>query len=207
MRDSNNWSDEAQQGARGAAFLALLAGWALLAWPWLSGRVTIPWDAKAQFLPQLQFLAASWAKGDSAAWAPYVFAGHPQIADPQSLIFSPPFALLAWLNPAPTAWAADATLYSTILVGAAAMLAWLDDKRWHPAASILASLSFAFGAAMAWRVQHIGQVLSLAYRRSCFCFSIAHSPAARSAMGSERAWRPRVSCSVAIKSRCSACIF
>ncbi len=163
MRESNNWSREAQQGALGAALLALIAGWALLAWPWLSGRVTIPWDAKAQFLPQLQFLAASWGKGDSAAWAPYVFAGHPQIADPQSLIFSPPFALLAWLNPAPSAWAADATLYLTILVGAAAMLAWLNDKRWHPAAGVLAALSFAFGAAMAWRVQHIGQVLSLAY--------------------------------------------
>jgi hypothetical protein len=145
------------------AIVALGVVWTVLAWPWLSGRVTIPWDAKAQFLPQLQFLARSFAEGQSPFWAPYVFAGHPQIADPQSLIFSPPYLLLAWLNPAPTAWAADATLYVLLLLSAAAMLIWLTDKGWHPAASLVAALSFAFGAAMAWRVQHIGQVMSLAY--------------------------------------------
>ena len=145
------------------SYLALVLAWAILAWPWLSGRVTIPWDAKAQFLPQLQFLARSFADGQSPFWAPGVFAGHPQIADPQSLIFSPPYLLLAWLDPAPTAWAADATLFVMLLVSAAAMLAWLTDRGWHPAAALIAALSFAFGAAMAWRVQHIGQVMSLAY--------------------------------------------
>lgn len=163
MRASNSRSTGAQQGADAFAIVLLIACWAALAWPWLSGRVAIPYDAKAQFLPQLQFMAASWANGDSAAWAPYVFGGHPQIADPQSLIFSTPFAVLAWLNPAPSAWAADATLFATILVGAAAMLIWLHDRGLHPAAGLLAALSFAFGAAMAWRIQHVGQVLSLAY--------------------------------------------
>ena len=52
--------------------LALFALAALvIGWPWLSGRVTIPWDAKAHFLPQIQFLAQSLARGDSPAWAPY----------------------------------------------------------------------------------------------------------------------------------------
>ena len=73
----------------------------VIGWPWLSGRVTIPWDAKAHFLPQIQFLAHSLARGESPFWAPYVFSGQPQIADPQSMIFSPPFLLLALLNPAP----------------------------------------------------------------------------------------------------------
>ena len=41
------------------AALALIAGWVAMTWPWLSGTVTIPWDAKAQFLPQIQFLAQS----------------------------------------------------------------------------------------------------------------------------------------------------
>lgn len=154
---------ERQRAALAISFVALAAGWAVLASPWLSGRVVIPYDAKAHFLPQLQFLAASWANGESAAWAPYVFSGHPQIADPQSLMFSPPFALLAWVNPAPTAWAADVTLFAMILAGAAAMLVWLNDKGCHPAAATLAALSFAFGAAMAWRVQHVGQALSLSY--------------------------------------------
>jgi hypothetical protein len=27
------------------------AAWLALSWPWLSGAVTIPWDAKAHFYP------------------------------------------------------------------------------------------------------------------------------------------------------------
>ena len=67
----------------------------VIGWPWLSGRVTIPWDAKAHFQPQIQFLAQSLARGESPSWAPFVFSGHPQIADPQAMIFSPPFLVLA----------------------------------------------------------------------------------------------------------------
>ena len=47
-----------------------------------SGAVTIPWDAKAHFHPQLQFLADSWHRGLSPFWTPYVFSGSPQVADP-----------------------------------------------------------------------------------------------------------------------------
>ena len=71
-----------------AATIAIFAvAFLLPAWPWLSGAVTIPWDAKSQFWPQLQFLATSFAKGESPFWTPNVFAGWPQIADPQSLLF------------------------------------------------------------------------------------------------------------------------
>jgi hypothetical protein len=65
------------------------------AWPWLSGLVTIPWDAKSQFLPPFQFLARSLATGQCPFWTPNVFAGWPLISDPQSLIFSPLHFLLA----------------------------------------------------------------------------------------------------------------
>lgn len=143
--------------------VALVAAAGLIAWPWLSGRVTHPWDAKAQFLPQIQFLARALALGDSAAWTPNVFAGHPQIADAQSMIFSPPFFLLAALDHAPTAWAMDVTLYLALIVSAAAMLLWLRDKGIDLLPAFIAALSFAFGASMAWRIQHTGQVLSLAY--------------------------------------------
>ena len=71
-------------------------GFAVLAWPWLSGSVTIPWDAKSQSFPNLAFLARSLAQGQSPFWTPHIYAGWPQIADPQSLIFSQrrAFALL-----------------------------------------------------------------------------------------------------------------
>ena len=152
-----------EQGSRRIALVFLGLAWTVLAWPWLSGTVTIPWDAKAQFLPQLQFLAASFAKGESPFWAPYVFSGVPQIADPQSLIFSPPFVLLAMIDATPSAWAADVTLYVLLLASAAALYVWLTDKGWHAAAALLSAIAFAFGAAMAFRIQHVGQVMSLAY--------------------------------------------
>ena len=164
MRDLNTQSTGFKQGTGLAyAWVALAAGWTILAWPWLSGAVTIPWDAKAHFLPQLQFLAASFARGESPFWTPFVFGGHPQIADAQSLIFSPPFLALAYFDPHPTAWALDATLYGVILASAAALILWFRDQGWHAGGALLAALSFAFGAAMAWRIQHVGQVLSLAY--------------------------------------------
>ena len=135
----------------------------VIGWPWLSGRVTIPWDAKAHFQPQIQFLAQSLARGESPAWAPFVFSGHPQIADPQAMIFSPPFLVLALLDGAPSLWAVDATVLAMVFLGGAALMLWFRDQGWHWAGGLIAALAFSYGASMAWRIQHIGQVLSLAY--------------------------------------------
>jgi hypothetical protein len=144
--------------------LALFAvAWLVLSWPWLSGAVTIPWDAKAHFYPQLQFLAQSLHRGEPPFWAPYVFSGSPQIADPQSLIFSPPFLVLALLDANPSFQAADATVLAMLGLGGMAIIALFRDRGWHPAGAIVAALAFAFGGAAAWRIQHIGQILSLAY--------------------------------------------
>jgi Dolichyl-phosphate-mannose-protein mannosyltransferase len=145
------------------ALAVTIAAWACLAAPWLLGYVTIPWDAKAQFQPQVQFLAASIAKGESPFWAPYVFSGHPQIADPQSLIFSPPFLLLALVTGTPSARAIDTTLLLVMLSGGVAVLLWFLDRGWHWAGGVLAAIVFFFGASMAWRIQHTGQVTSLVY--------------------------------------------
>src|SRR5207244_537104 len=103
------------------------------------------------------------ARGDSPAWAPYVFSGHPQIADPQSMIFSPPFLALALIDGAPSLWAADATVLACVFLGGAALMLWFRDRGWHWAGGLIAALAFSYGASMAWRIQHIGQVLSLAY--------------------------------------------
>lgn len=144
--------------------LAIVAiGWLALGWPWLSGSVAIPWDAKAHFQPQISFLAQSLHRGESPFWNPYVFAGQPQIADPQSLIFSPPYLLLALLVPDPGLRAADATLLAALLAGAIAIVLLFQDRGWHPAGAVLAALAFAYGCSAAWRIQHVGQVLSLAY--------------------------------------------
>src|ERR1700720_3389826 len=97
-----------------AATAVYLIAFLILAWPWLSGVVTIPWDAKAQFQPELQFLARSFHQGQSPFWTPNVFAGWPQIADPQSLIFSPLHVLLAAVAPAPSFRAAAAAVFAVL---------------------------------------------------------------------------------------------
>jgi hypothetical protein len=146
-----------------AVALLLFAGaWTALSWPWLSGAVTIPWDAKAHFYPQLQFLAQSIHRGEWPFWAPYVFSGSPQIADPQSLIVSPPFVALAALDPDPGFQAFDAVVLGMLGLGGLFILLLFRDRGWHPAGGLVAAIVFAFGASAAWRVQHVGQVLSLA---------------------------------------------
>jgi hypothetical protein len=96
--------------------MAFICVWVLLCWPWLSGAVTIPFDAKAHFQAQIQFLARALHSGQSPFWTHNVFGGSPQVADPQSLIFSPAI-LLAALVPSPSFRAVDAYVLAHLLAG------------------------------------------------------------------------------------------
>jgi len=145
------------------AGLAFVAGALVLAWPWLSGAVTIPWDAKAQAYPQIVFLARALAAGDSPFWAPNVFAGFPQIADPQSQIFSPPFFLMALFNAAPSFRAVDGAVFAMLMLAGLALIVYFKDRGWHPAGALVAAFAFSFGGSAAWRLQHIGEVISLCW--------------------------------------------
>ncbi|HEX5999536.1 MAG TPA: hypothetical protein VFZ16_09090 [Hyphomicrobiaceae bacterium] len=208
LQDPVGYHHPVQADARHAAAPAwpLLLPLALMAlaslvidWPWLSGRVTIPWDAKAGFLPQIQFLAQSLASGDSPFWTPFVFSGHPQIADPQSFVFSLPYLLLALVSAAPSAWAADATQLAVVLLGGMALMLWCRDQGWHWGGALIAALAFCYGASMAWRIQHTGQVFTLSYlpmvllfldralaRRSLLCGAAAGFAAAMLVLGRDQ---------------------
>lgn len=135
--------------------------WLLLSFPWLSGEVTIPYDAKALFQAQLQFLANALHSGQSPFWNPSTFVGVPQIADPQSLIFSPAI-LLASIEKVPSFRQLDTLVFSLLGLGGLAILKFCQDRGWHPAGGVVAAIAFAFGASAAWRVQHIAQIQSLA---------------------------------------------
>lgn len=144
-----------------SVFLFLLASF-YLAWPWLSGQMTIPWDAKAHFQPQLAFLAHALHSGQSPFWTPNVFGGMPQVADPQSLIFSP-YLLLAALVPEPTFQQADALAFLMLTLGGVGWMLYFRDRRWRAAGGLVVALAFAYGGSAAWRIQHIGQILSLSW--------------------------------------------
>src|SRR5262245_52831275 len=135
----------------------------LPAWPWLSGEVTIPWDAKSQFFPQVQFLASSLARGEWPWWSPNVFAGWPQISDPQSLLFAPLYVLLAAFNAAISLRAFDAVTFAYLFLGAVGIVLLFHDRGWHAGGALVAAMAFALGGSASARIQHTGQVVSLAY--------------------------------------------
>lgn len=144
------------------AFLAVVAAWLALTAPWLSGQVTIPYDAKAHFQAQIQFLANALHTGQSPFWTHNVFMGSPQIADPQSLIFSPAF-LLAYFEAVPSFRQLDAMVFGYLGLAGLAVLMFFKDRGWHPAGAAVAAISLAFGASAAWRIQHIMQVQTLVF--------------------------------------------
>jgi hypothetical protein len=135
----------------------------VLGWPWFSGAVTIPWDGKSSFYTQLVFLARSLAEGQSPFWQPYMYAGWPQIADPQSLIFSPFHLLLALIDPSPSFRAADGVAFALLFVGGVGVILIFHERKWHLAGAVVAAIAFAWGGSSASRIQHIGQIESLAF--------------------------------------------
>jgi hypothetical protein len=143
------------------AIIILILAWLVLISPWLTGAATIPYDAKAHFQAQIQFLAQAIHNGDTPFWAPNIFAGSPQIADPQSMIFSPAI-LLAIFNKNPSFMAVDIMMFTYILMGAIGIMMFFKDRGWHCAGAIVAALAFGFGASASSRIQHFGQIHSLA---------------------------------------------
>jgi hypothetical protein len=133
------------------------------AWPWLSGAVTVPYDAKSTFFPPVAFMAHAFASGESPFWTPNIYAGWPNVADPQSMLTSPLHVLLALLGGGASFRANDAVTFAYLFIGGLAIILYFRDRGWHAAGALVAALAFAFGGAASARLQHTGQVISLAY--------------------------------------------
>jgi hypothetical protein len=132
------------------------------AWPWLSGTVTVPYDAKSTFYPPVAFMARAFTSGEWPFWTPNVFAGWPNIADPQSMLASPLHVLLA-ASRQTGFQAVDAVTFAYLFIGGLGIILYFRDRGWHAAGALVAALAFAFGGAASARLQHTGQVISLAY--------------------------------------------
>ena len=89
-----------RRAARCSCTIAIFALLFLVpAWPWLSGAVTIPYDAKSTFSAAGRLHGARLRERASRrSGRPNVFAGWPNIADPQSMLASPLHVLLALVN-------------------------------------------------------------------------------------------------------------
>ena len=139
---------------------AIFAIWAVAASRWIVTDTVVPWDAKNQFYAFFRFLASTIHAGYAPFWNPYHYGGHPSVADPQSLIFSPPFVLWALFDPAPSFRAFDLIVYAHLLVGGLAVGALGRRAGWPMSASVLAAAIFMFGGPASGRLQHSGIIVS-----------------------------------------------
>lgn len=141
------------------AGVAIIAIWILAMARWVQADAVVPWDSKNQFYAFFRFLAASIHAGASPFWNPFHYGGHPAVADPQSLIFNPPFVLWAWFDPEPSLRSFDLLVHAHLLAGGLAIAVIGARERWPAPASVLAAVVFMFGAGAAGRLQHTGIIL------------------------------------------------
>jgi hypothetical protein len=139
---------------------AITLVWTAAWMQWWLNDLVVPWDSKNQFYAFFRFMAGAIHDGSTPFWNPYHYAGHPSIADPQSLIFSPPFLIWALFDPAPSLFAFDFIVFAHLLVGGLALGIYGHRHGWPAAASVLAASIFMLGGVVAGRMNHLGIITS-----------------------------------------------
>jgi hypothetical protein len=142
------------------AVFAILATWAVAGAVWPLTGMVVPWDSKNHFYPMLRYLAAALESGDLPFWNPYHFSGHPAVADPQSLLFTPTMVLFGWLVPRPSMELFDLVVFAHLLPGALAFVPLFKRRGWHPAGAVVAAVVFMLGGSATARLQHTGIIFS-----------------------------------------------
>src|SRR5882757_10996969 len=138
----------------------ITAVWLGAASRWIVRDTVVPWDSKNQFYAFFRFLSGTLRSGDWPFWNPYHYGGHPSVADPQSLVFSPVFVAWGLLDPAPTMRAFDLVVLAHLLAGGIAIAAMGWRAQWPIPSSVLAAALFMFGGAASGRLQHSGIILA-----------------------------------------------
>ena len=143
--------------------LGLAAIWVALYLPFLTGRRLIDFDSVEAFYPAAFFNAQSLRGGEWPWWNPFIYAGHPQVADPQGLVFSPLLVLLMLLPERPSVVWFDGCVLLHLLVGGIGMLALTRRFQLPSAASLLGAMVFIAGGAASARLQHTPIVLAYGF--------------------------------------------
>src|ERR1700736_6321052 len=148
-------ADSAQAWTRSTlrlAVLSLILFYSLALASWLNSATVVPWDSKNHFYAMFRFLGDAMHNGELPFWNPYHFGGHPAIADPQSLIFTPSMMLFALVAPKASMQLFDAVVLAHLLAGGTCMLGLLRRWRWHPLGAVLAAIIFMLGGAASSRL-------------------------------------------------------
>ena len=148
-----------------AGHFAISVGLVMTVWVgavsrWIVKDAVVPWDSKNQFYAFFRFLSATLRAGDWPFWNPYHYGGHPSVADPQSLVFSPVFVAWGALDSTPTMRAFDLIVLAHLLAGGIAMAAIGWRARWPIPGCVLTAVLYMFGGAASARLQHTGIILT-----------------------------------------------
>ncbi len=154
--------NSAGAGRTSMALVLVALFWAIAFSQWPLRDLVVPWDSKNQFYTFFRFMADAIAQGASPFWNPYHYAGHPSIADPQSLIFSPAFVLWALFDPHPSLLAFDAMIFAHLLVGGFALVRYGQRLGWPTPACVLAAMVFMIGGSASGRMMHAGIITAYA---------------------------------------------
>lgn len=145
------------------AVVAVLTFWAVAAAVWPLTGTVVPWDSKNHFYPMLRYLGAALEHGELPLWNPFHFSGHPSVADPQSLLFTPTMLFFGWLVPSPSMQIFDLVVFAHFLPGAMGVLLLFRRRRWHWAGAVIAAMIFILGGSASARLQHTGMIFSYGY--------------------------------------------
>ncbi len=156
------------------AVFSLIFFYGLALASWLLTRTVVPWDSKNHFYAMFRFLGDALRNGGIPFWNPYHFGGHPAIADPQSLIFTPSMMLFALIAPNASMQLFDAVILAHLLAGGVCILGLSRRWRWHPAGAVLTAIVFMLGGAASSRLQHTGIIISYSFfPAALWCLEIA----------------------------------
>jgi hypothetical protein len=145
------------------AALGLIVFYGLALASWLASGAVVPWDSKNHFYAMFRFLGDALRNGESPLWNPYHFGGHPAIADPQSLIFTPSMMLFALIAPNASMQLFDAVILAHLLAGGICILGLSRRWGWHPLSAVLTAMLFMLGGAASSRLQHTGIIISYSF--------------------------------------------
>ena len=143
--------------------LLLIAFWGMLAWPWLSGQVTIPYDGKIFHLPVTAIVMDEISKGIFPSWNPFLAGGSPLLSDPQTLIYSPLYMILMGTGDYYSNHWFDIIQFLHVLFAGIGIFLFCRAQNLPAPAGVAAALVFMFGGVMASRMQHLAIIAAFCY--------------------------------------------
>ncbi|MFN0071009.1 MAG: YfhO family protein [Chloroflexota bacterium] len=136
--------------------IASMAHWKLV----YQGLILADYDAFVYFYTNREYTAARLLEGQLPLWNPYVFAGIPHLANPQSAVFYPGTWIFLLL-PTPYAYTVNLVLHTAIAGGA--MFGFLRGAlQTTRAAALLAGMCYMLSGAITAQGGHLNQLSAAA---------------------------------------------